>query len=242
MQPIEKPDRFLVGPGFGFFIMGLTYLIWWLIFSPEYIFGPPPLGDPRWAHNWAYAIIIMTIGAAWYQKGAISRVIAAIQAFMLPVTASGSFDTFITTYITIGIGIAWVIVVMSESLRGKPFLQDRLSKRTWEWICLHTLVVAWLLVAHMGLVFFIGRVPLEHQLLSFGTSAGFLANLPPEATDLATWAFDITLIIWAVMVLYDQFKLGYNIKNKPFPRRSFWWGFVCMGSSLVALGIQAIIS
>ncbi|NVM29998.1 MAG: hypothetical protein HWN65_14240 [Candidatus Helarchaeota archaeon] len=235
----KKPDKFLIGPGFGLFLMGLIYLVWWLIFSVEYIFGP--MGDVRWAHNWAYAIIIMTVGAAWYHKSVISRTIAVVQAFMLPVTASGSFDTFIMTYITIGIGAAWGITVALERMRGKMFLQERLQRRTWLWICMHTVVVSWILIAHMGLVFFLGRVPFENQLIGLGPYVGFLAHLPPELTELATWTFDITLIIWALIVLYDQFKLGYNVKNKPWPRRSFWMVLVCMGSSLIALWIQAAI-
>ncbi len=234
-----KPNNLLVGPGFGLFLMGFIYLVWWAIFSVEYIFGP--MGDVRWAHNWTYAVIMMTVGAAWYHKSVISRLISVIQAFMLPVTASGSFNTFLLTYITIGLGIAWGIVVALERMRGKFFLQDHLQKRTWLWIDMHSIIISWILIAHMGLVFFIGRVPLENQLLSFGTYAGFLANLPPELTELATWTFDITLIIWALIVLYDQFRLGYNVQNKPWPRRSFYWVFICMGGSLVALGIQAII-
>ncbi len=238
-EEIQKPDKFLVGPGFGLFLMGAIYLVWWIFFSFEYIFGP--MGDVRWAHNWAYAIIILTVGAAWHQKSVITRFIATVQAFMLPVTASGSFDSFIMTYITIGLAAAWAVTVAIERMRGKMFLQDKLQKRTWLWICMHSVVISWILIAHMGLVFFIGRVPLENQLLSFGTYAGFLANIPPEFTELATWAFDITLIIWALIVLYDQFKLGYNVQNKPWPRRSFYMVFICMGASLVALGIQAAI-
>ena len=239
-EEVQKSNKFLIGPGFGLFIMGVSYIVWWLISSEEYIFGASPPADPRWAHNWAFAIIITLVGAAWYHKSVISRAIAAIQAFMLPVTASGSVNSFTMTYITIGIAAAWGITVALERSRGKMFLADRLQKRTWYWICMHSIVVSWLLIAHMGLVFFIGRVPFEQQLGLYG-NIGFLLNLPPEFTELATWVFDITLIMWAIIVLYEQFKMGYNVKNKPWPRLSFYWIFVMMGSSLVALGIQVAI-
>ncbi len=244
MKAIEEiqPSKYVIGPGFGLFILGVSYLIWWIIFSVEYIFGPPPpigVGDPRWAHNWVYAIIIITIGAAWYHKSVVSRFIATVQAFMMPLTSSGSFNTFVMTYITIVIAIIWGAIVATERTRGRMFLQDRLQTRSWNWINMHSIIVSWLLIAHMGLVFLIGRFPQEAQLLPFGV--GFLVNLPPENLELATWAFDITLIIWAILVLYEQFKVGYNMQNKLWPRWSFWWGFVCMGSSLIALGIQMLI-
>jgi len=115
-------------------------------------------------HNWAYAIIFITVGAAWYQKSAVSRIIAVVQAFMLPVTASGSVNTIIMTYITIIIAVIWAVVVLIERKTDKMFLKDRLQKRSWLWINMHTLIIAWLLIAHMGLVFLIGRAPMEAQL------------------------------------------------------------------------------
>jgi hypothetical protein len=234
----SRPRKQLIGPGLGLIILGLAYLIWWLMpFAWEAYYE-----DPRWAHNWAYAIIIMNVGLAWYHKSALSRTIVAIQSFMMPVTASGSFNTLIITYITIVIFIFWAIVVVIERIRGKMFLQDSLQQRAWLWINMHSLVVAWILIAHMGLVFLIGRVPLERQLLGFGTDAGFLANLPPEGHEFATWFFDITLIIWAVIALYEQFKMGYNVKNKPWPKWSFYWTFVCMGSGLLGLAINELLS
>jgi hypothetical protein len=87
-------------------------------------------------------------------------------------------------------------------------------------------------------VFLVGRVPLEAQLESFGTYVGFLLNLPPEALDFATWAFDVSLLIWVGIVLYEQIRMGYNLKNNPWPKASFYWVFVCMGASLIALAIQ----
>ena len=87
----------LIGPGLGLILLGLAYLIWWLMPFAFEAYNE----DPRWAHNWAYAIIILNVGLAWYQKSAVSRTIAAIQSFMMPVTASGSFNTLIMTYITI---------------------------------------------------------------------------------------------------------------------------------------------
>ncbi len=229
-----RQNKIQIGPGMGLIILGLAYLIWWVMpFAIEAYDR-----DPRWAHNWAYSIIILTVGLAWYYKSPVSRGVIAIQAFMLPVTASGSFNTLTMSFITVGIAIVWVVVVGIERLRGKKFLESRLQKRTVQWINMHAIVIAWLLIIHMGLVFIIGRVPQEAQLLAFGTDAGFLANLPPEAHEFASWFFDVTLIIWGILGLYEQFKMGYNLQNKPWPRWSFWWVLVCIGSGLVGLMIN----
>lgn len=229
-----RNNKFQIGPGIGLIILGLAYLVWWLM--PFAIAAYDQ--DPRWAHNWAYSIIILTVGLAWYHKSPLSRGIIAVQAFMLPVTASGSFNTLIMSFITVAIAIVWAIIVIAERVRKKNYLENRLEKRTILWINMHAIVIAWLLIIHMGLVFIIGRVPQEARLLAFGTDAGFLAYLPPEAHEFASWFFDVTLIIWGVLGLYEQFKMGYNLQNKPWPRWSFWWVMVCIGSGLVGLMIN----
>nr|MDO8109873.1 hypothetical protein [Candidatus Sigynarchaeota archaeon] len=177
-----KAMRFM-NPGFGLFIMGLVYIIWWVMPIPIEYFD----ADPRWAHNWAYAIIITTAGASWYQKTPVSRIIASVQAFMLPVTASGSVNTILMTIITIAIAIGWVVVVGIERSHKKPLLGEKLSKRATLWLTLHSQVVTWLLIAHMGFVFLLSRAPFENQLQSIGTYIAFLANLPPEYKEIATW-------------------------------------------------------
>lgn len=232
----QKPNKYLVGPGLGIIIMGLSYLVWWIMPFALDAFTQ----DMRWAHNWVYAIAILNIGIAWYYKSVVSRVITVFQAFMLPVTASGSFDTVILTYVSAFIAFLWVMVVAAEKIKGKKFFFDSCKPKTWKWINLHTMVFAWVLIAHISLVFLIGRLPLESQLLGFGTYAGYLVNLPPESLEFATWVFDITLLAWAAIVIYEQVKIGYNFKDKPWPKLSFWWVFVCMGSSLIALLIQEL--
>jgi hypothetical protein len=232
----QSTNKYLIGPGLGIIIMGLSYLVWWLMPFAFAAFNQ----DMRWAHNWVYAIVILNIGVAWYYKSAVSRIVIVFQAFMLPVTASGSFDTLILTYVSTFIAILWVIIVIIEKKKGKKFLIEKIKPKTWNWINMHTMVFTWVFLAHISLVFLIGRLPLEHQLLGFGTYAGYLVNLPPESLEFATWAFDITLLAWAAIVLYEQVKMGYNFKNKPWPKLSFWWVFVCMGSSLIALLIQEL--
>jgi hypothetical protein len=198
--------------------------------------------ENRWAHNWAFSIIIITVGAAWYQRSPLSRSVAVVQAIMLPITASGSFNTLYCSFVTVSIAVAWGIVVAAERARKKAFFQDSLEKRSWNWANMHTMIICWLLMAHMAFVFFATRVPQEAGLLSGSTRLGFLTNLPPESHDFATWFYNLTLLVWAILAIAEQFKMGYNPQNKPWPRWSFWWVFMCMVAGFVGMGLNQFVA
>ncbi len=159
---------------------------------------------------------------------------------MLPITGSGSFNTVICTIVAITIFAIWFIITIFEKIKEKEFFIDRLSKRGKNWLTMHTIILAWILVGHMGLMFFIVRLPLEAQLYGYGESAGYLMYLPPESYEFATWIFDIGLFILILVILWEQYKMGYNIKNNPWPRRSFWIVLIILGASLGALAIQSV--
>jgi hypothetical protein len=156
---------------------------------------------------------------------------------MLPLTASGSYNALRMTYITIIIGLIWIALASIERLTDKIFFQERFNRRNLNWINLHTLIIAWILIGHMSLVFFVGRAPQELSLLALDSQAGFLRNLPSEIHEKSTWAFDITLLIWVVIALYEQFKMGYNLQDKPWPRWSFYFIFICMIAGFVTLWV-----
>jgi len=230
-------DRYAVGPGLGLLVMGLAYLVFWLMpFTIDTY-----LGDNRWAHNWAFSVIIFTVGAAWYQKSPLSRAIAVIQSIMLPITASGSFNTLYCSFVTVAIAVVWGLVVAIERARKKPFFQDSMEKRSWNWANMHSMIICWLLLAHMAFVFLVTRVPQEAGLVGGAPRLGFLTNLPPEAGDFATWFFNIALLVWAILAITEQFRMGYNPQNKPWPRWSFWWVFVCMIAGTVGMGVNGLL-
>jgi hypothetical protein len=211
--------------------MGIMYLVFWLLpFTLDAY-----IEDPRWSHNWVYALIIITL------------VIAIFQATLMPLTASGAFATDLMTIIALIILSVWIVVVLIERRSNTPLLDNRLSKRNQNWVIMHSLIVCWMLLAHMGLVFFIGRLPFESQLDTIGTSLGesigFLINLPTERFDLVTYVFDINLIILAILFGYEQFKVGYNVKNKPWPKISFYflWITIILGLVLFPISLHGII-
>lgn len=231
----SKPNKYMVGPGLGLCIMGFAYILWW--FAGPWAWEAIAT-DPRWAHNWAYALIIFNVGLAWYHISPLSRTIAMIQSVMLPITASGSFNTIICTIIVAIIFLIWFLIVIIERLQNKNIFEDKLSNRGKLWLKMHTLVIAWILIAHMGLMFFIVRLPLEAPLYHIEHQAGFLTNIPPEGLEFATWTYDIGLFVFLVFVLREQYKMGYNIQKKPWPKTSFIVVLIVMGSSLLALLIQ----
>jgi hypothetical protein len=65
-------------------------------------------------------------------------------------------------------------------------------------------------------------------------------NLPPESLEFATWAFNIGLFILIAVILWEQYRLGYNVQNNPWPRKSFWIVIITMGAALIALAIQSV--
>lgn len=233
----EKSDfNRYVGPGLGLVILGLVYFIWYIMpFSLEYLAGKP-LG----IHNWGYSIIFLTVGLAWYQKTPIARSVALVQASILPILSSGSFNSFILVLLTFILLGVFIIIVLIEKKRGKPFFQERLQKRTWNWLNLHLLIIAWLAIIHIGIVFLVVRAPTEIDLLRISPYAGWLKNYTPELHEISTWAFDLAIIGWGVVALYEQFKMGYNIKNAPWPRWSFYAIFIAIGVGLIGLLIQAL--
>lgn len=231
----QQYSKYLVGPGLGLIIMGSIYLIWWLIFLENAI------RDIRWFHNHAYAIIILNVGLAWYQKSIVSRTIGFIQANMMPITASGSFNSLYMTFITIIILTIWIVAVGIERVRGKMFFKNRIQKKWWDWILMHSAIASWILIAHMGFVFFVGRVPQEAQLLAHGERTGWLSNIPSESNKFSPWFFDITLMIWALLVLYEQVRLGFNEENKPWPKLSFYWVFVVIAAGYIGLVIDIML-
>ncbi len=238
-----KLNKYQIGPGLGLLLMGIMYLAFWL--SP--LTYESFTTDPRWSHNWVYSLIIITIGASFYHKTVVSRTIAFIQALLMPLTASGAFNTTVMTLAALSILVVWIVVVLIERGKNAPLLLERVSKRTQKWVVMHLLIVCWLLVAHMGLVFFFSRLPFEAQLDTIGTGLGeglgFLINLPIERYDLVTYVFDINLTILAVLFCYEQFKVGYNLRGEPWPRFSFWflWITIVLGLVLIPISLEGIV-
>ncbi len=228
-----KYNRF-IGPGLGLVILGAVYFIWYIMpFSFTYL-----AEFPLAIHNWGYSIIFLTTGLAWYQKSVIPRTIALIQAGLLPILSSGSVNPYIMVLLIFILLAVFGILVIIERRRGKLFLQDRLQKRTWEWLNMHMLIFAWLAIIHIGIVFLVVRAPTEIDLLRLGPNAGWLKNYTPELQEISTWTFDIAMIAWGIVALFEQFKMGYNFKNNPWPRWSFYMIFIAIGVGLLGLLIQ----
>lgn len=238
-----RPNKYQIGPGLGLLLMGILYLVFWL--SPL-TYGSL-VTDPRWSHNWVYSLIIITIGASFYQKTVTSRLIAMLQGLLMPLTASGAFNTTFMAIVALVLLSLWIIVTLIERSNNVPLIDHRFSRRTRNWLIMHSLIVCWILMAHMGIVFFIGRLPFEAQLDTIGTglgqSLGFLLNLPIERYDLVTYVFDIDLTVLAILFGYEQFKLGYNHRNRPWPRISFWflWITVILGLALLPINLEGIV-
>jgi hypothetical protein len=229
----EKSNR-LVGPGLGLIILGLVYFVWYIMpFSLEFL-----QGKPLAIHNWGYSIIFLTAGIGWYQKSVLTRTIVLIQTFFFPVLASGSFNPFLIVLLIFIIFGIFILIFLIERKKDQYFFRERFGKRTWAFLNMHLLIVSWLLIMHISFVFLVQRMPQEIDLLLIGPNAGWLENYTAEVHEISTWMFDIAILIWGGIVLYEQFKLGYNFQNKPWPRWSFYMIFIAIGMGLLGLLIQ----
>ena len=231
----EEQNR-LVGPGLGLVILGLVYFIWYMMpFAFEFLEE-----HPLAIHNWGYSIIFLTAGLGWYQKSVIPRTVVLIQTSLLPVLASGSFNSFLIVFLVFVVFGVFILLMLIERKKGKYLLRERFEKRTWAFLNMHLLIVSWILIMHIGFVFLIQRAPQEIDLLRLGPNAGWLENYTPEVHEISTWLFDLSIISWGIIVLYEQFKMGYNFQNDPWPRWSFYLIFIAIGLGLLGLLIQEL--
>ncbi|TXT65983.1 MAG: membrane protein of unknown function [Promethearchaeota archaeon] len=232
----ELESNKLIGPGLGLIILGVVYFVWYIMpFSFEYL-NEKPLA----IHNWGYSMIFLTAGLGWYQKSIVARVIVFFQTSLLPFLASGSFNPLVIVILTFIILGLFLIIVLIERKRGDPFFKERLKVRTWNFLNMHLLIVSWILIMHIGFVFLVQRAPQEIDLLWIGPNAGWLQYYTAEIHEISTWTFDIAIILWGITVLYEQFTLGYNFKNNPWPRWSFYMIFIAIGVGLLGLLIQQL--
>ena len=80
--------------GSGLILTGLIWLYLWVF--QWYVFF---LFDARWAHNFAYPLILLTIGVAYKGKKMSTDLLASISAFMIIPTSTGLISGTYSTYI-----------------------------------------------------------------------------------------------------------------------------------------------
>ncbi|MCJ7632109.1 hypothetical protein MUP77_06910 [Candidatus Bathyarchaeota archaeon] len=162
----------------GLLILGVLWLIFWL--GPAFHLFE---ADSRWAHNFALAMVFITVGSASNFQKISCELVAVIASFLTIPTFLGYISGINATYIAAALLISNLLLYLMERRRKIEILNP--APRLKAWLKIHQLTFAYLGLAHMPLIFFFirwynplefyGYLPLEHEI---STSSFNLMLLP----------------------------------------------------------------
>jgi hypothetical protein len=199
-------DRFAT-TGFGILLQGILWLTIWG--GPFYFWF---LLDPRWGHNYAFALIFITVGLAYYIRKTSCRLAAVIAAFLIVPTEMAYWSWYSATLAaTIMLAIT-IILYFTEKIRKTEIIAP--STRLRAWLKVHIINFAYLGLAHMPLIFFVGRW--HHQ-------EGFTQYLPIEL-EASTIVFNAMLLILAILGIAERYTK--NIGRFQVTKIGFTWAIL----------------
>ncbi|MFL7792332.1 MAG: hypothetical protein AB8I69_09350 [Anaerolineae bacterium] len=188
---------------------GLWLYLWVFWWYGAYV------AEPHWGHNYLEAAAFLIVGLAYYNRRLISDLIA-LTATTLIVPVSLEMLPHWATAITGGVLIVLTIVDMLVEREREIDLLQPANRRLSFWLKGHVLRFAFIMLAHLSLIYFFVRLP-------GGT----------YETDLVTKVFDAALIPIAILGLLDGAvkKLG----SVSVPQLGFFAGMASLIASLVIL-------
>jgi len=188
--------------GFGLFLQGILWLIIWLrVFFIFFLF------DPRWGHNFAFATIFITVGLAYYIRKTSCRLVAVVSAFLIVPTEMAYWSWETATNAAIALFIVMIILYAVERTRGAELVSPTTRLRAW--LKVHLMNFAYLGLAHMPLIFFVGRWPNQER---------FAQYLPIEF-ELPTIVFNLMLLVLAILGVGERYTShvgGYRLSKIGF--------------------------
>ncbi len=174
--------------GSGILIQGILWLIIWV--GPLYIWF---LLDPRWGHNFAFAIIFITVGLAYYIRKTSCRIAAVITAFLIiPIEMAWWSWDVATLTAAIMLAITIILYVIERNRKVEIIAP---SSRLRAWLKVHIINFAYLGLAHMPMIFFGGR---------WRNQEAFLQYLPIEL-ELSTIVFNAMLLILVILGITERY-------------------------------------
>lgn len=212
--------------GAGLILTGLFWLSLWL-----FPFYPAFISDPRWAHNFAYPLILITIGIAYKGKKMSSDIFAAISAFMIIPTETGMISGMLSTKISIVLLAAVISLIVVEKSRKQEllFFQHRWRR----WLKKHLITFAFLFLLHMPFIYWFTRV-------MFGEPAE--VNLPPEPpsdpTHWGTALYNILVMPFGLIGMAERLR-GRLRRKIYFSKLGYWWSLMIIISGIAVLGITS---
>jgi hypothetical protein len=160
--------------------MGLLWLYLWIFqWYDAYVY------DPRWGHNYLEAAAFLIVGLAYFNRRLVSDLIALVAATLI-VPVSLELLPHSATAIAGLVLIALTVLDMLVERRREADLGQPSNRRYAFWLKGHVLRFAYVMLAHLALIYFLVRLP-------GGT----------YEDDLVTKVFDGALILVAILGLLD---------------------------------------
>jgi hypothetical protein len=191
-------------------LMGALWLYLWVFpWYGAYIY------DPRWGHNYAEAAAFLAVGLAALNRRLISDYLALI-ASLLVIPASLELIPHAITAIAGLVLVALIVVDIFVERRRETDLWQPSGRRLTFWLKGHVLRFAYVLLAHMALIYFFVRLPA-------GT----------YETELVTKVFDdMSLVLFTIALLEGTVK---ELGRVSIPHLGFFWGMAMMIIALIIL-------
>ncbi|WP_158303680.1 hypothetical protein [Methanosphaerula palustris] len=204
--------------GTGFLLLGLAWLGFWL--------GPAlPLyqTDPRWAHNFAFALIFITVGIAYLRPSVLTGIGAVVASFITIPTELAFWSGLTATEIE---AILLVLVAGAAAIEWwtkGPLVAP--SPRAGLWAKIHLPIFSALGIAHMPFIFFLSR---------WANDVPYLQYLPIEH-EYSTTIFNGMLLVLVLLAIVGQY--AKNIGRFSIPEAGFVWSVLMLLIPLASIGI-----
>jgi len=214
--------KFEPGPwmttGTGIFLLGIAWLFFWL--GPAFNLYQ---ADPRWAHNFAFALIFIIVGISLYRPSVSSGIISMVASFITIPTELAYWSGITATLIEMALLAAILIVVAAEWQLKQPLLTP--GPKAGFWLKIHLPVLSHLGIAHIPLIFF---------MIRWNISVPYLTYLPVEH-EYSTTIFNVMVLVLVVFAIAERYVK--NVRAFSVPRAGFYWAVLMLLIPLASIGI-----
>lgn len=203
--------------GTGILLLGLAWLGFWI--------GPALhlyQADPRWAHNFAFALIFVIVGIGFLRPSVLTGLGAVVASFTIIPAELAFWSGTLTTVIAVAILILVAIVAAIEWWKKGPLIVP--GTRAAFWVRVHLPVLSALGLAHMSFIFFLVR---------WMNATPFLQYLPVEH-DYSTTIFNAMLLVLVIIAIAEQYVK--NVGRFSIPRAGFIWSLLMLLLPLASIG------
>jgi hypothetical protein len=176
-------------------------------------------GDPRWGHNYAESMAFLAVGLAVLNGRLLSDWMALLSAMLIVPVSLELWPVPLTALLAAALLVLIVVDMIVERGRENDLTQPS-NRRLTFWLKRHLLRFAFLMLAHLALIYYFVRLP-------FGT----------YEDELVTKVYDAMLIVLMILAMLEGSVK--QVWGAPVPYLSFFWGLLTMIVSLILLFWQA---